>query len=56
MHQPTPRKGGWLRQVVTGYFAYHGAPTNSRALVAFRYHVLKLWRRTLRRRNQKDQG
>ena len=56
MHQPIPEQGGWLRQVVTGYFAYHGVPTNSRALVAFRYHVLKLWRRTLRRRSQKDQG
>jgi RNA-directed DNA polymerase len=54
MHQPIPEHGRWLRQVVTGYFAYHGVPTNSRALVAFRYHVLKLWRRTLRRRSQKD--
>ena len=39
---------------MTGYFAYQGEPTKSRALVAFRYHVLKLCRRTLRRRSQKD--
>ena len=40
MHQPIPEQGRWLRQVVTGFFAYHAVPTNSRALVAFRYHVI----------------
>jgi hypothetical protein len=45
---------GWLKQVVTGFFAYHAVPTNFPALVAFRYHVTDLWRRTLRRRSQKD--
>src|SRR5215207_7044221 len=54
MHQPIPRQGQWLRQVVTGYDAYHAVPTNSRALAAFRYHIVDLWRRTLRRRSQKD--
>ena len=54
MHQPIPRQGQWLRQVVTGYYAYHAVPTNSRALEAFRYHIIDLWRRTLRRRSQKD--
>jgi RNA-directed DNA polymerase len=29
-------------------------PTNSRALSAFRHYVVDLWRRTLRRRSQKD--
>ena len=32
---------------MTGYFAYHAVPTNSRALDAFRYHVTDLWRRSL---------
>ena len=32
MHQPIPEQGHWLRQVVTGFFAYHAVPTNSRAL------------------------
>ncbi len=32
MHQPIPDQGKWLRQVVTGFFAYHAVPTNSRAL------------------------
>jgi RNA-directed DNA polymerase len=53
-HQPIPVQGLWLRRVVTGFFAYHGVPTNGRALAAFRFHVLDLWRRTLRRRSQRD--
>ncbi len=54
MHAPIPAQGAWLRRVVTGFFAYHAVPTNFRALGAFRYHVMDLWRRTLRRRSQKD--
>ena len=55
MHQPIPEQGKWLRQVATGYFAYHAVPTNSHALMAFRFHVANLWRRTLGKRSQKDQ-
>ncbi len=47
MHQP-------LAQVVTGWFAYHAVPGNHAALAAFRYYVMFQWRRTLRRRSQKD--
>ena len=54
MHDTIPEQGRWLKAVVTGYFAYHAVPTNSRALGAFRYHVMELWRRALRRRSQKD--
>ena len=54
MHQPIPEQGRWLKQVVAGFFAYHAVPTNSSALGAFRYHVTCLWRRSLRRRSQKD--
>jgi group II intron reverse transcriptase/maturase len=54
LHQPIPDQGAWLKQVVTGFFAYHAVPTNARALEAFRYHVTDLWRRSLRRRSQKD--
>ena len=53
MHRPIPVQGLWLRRVVTGFFAYHGVPTNGRALAAFRFHVLDLWRRALRRRSQR---
>jgi RNA-directed DNA polymerase len=54
MHQTIPVQGGWLKQVVTGHFFYYAVPTNSRALSAFRHYVTDLWRRTLRRRSQKD--
>jgi group II intron reverse transcriptase/maturase len=54
MHQPIPEQGKWLKQVVTGYFNYHAVPTNGPTLNAFRFHVTNLWRRTLRRRSQKD--
>jgi len=54
MHEPIPEQGRWLKQLVTGFFAYHAVPTNSRALCAFRHYVTDLWRQTLRRRSQKD--
>jgi group II intron reverse transcriptase/maturase len=54
MHNTIPQQGTWLRSVVAGFFAYHAVPTNSRTLGAFRYHITNLWRRTLRRRSQKD--
>ena len=54
MHQPIPVQGEWLRQVVAGHFGYYAVPTNQKALSAFRHWVTDLWRRTLRRRSQKD--
>ena len=54
MHDPIPSQGQWLRQVVTGFFAYHAVPNNFDALAAFRYHIMVLWMRTLTRRSQKD--
>jgi RNA-directed DNA polymerase len=54
MHADIADHGRWLKQVVTGFFNYHAVPTNGRALSAFRYHVLDIWRRTLKRRSQKD--
>jgi RNA-directed DNA polymerase len=53
MHQPIPKQGRWLAQVVRGYFAYHAVPTNSAAIRAFRHHVVALWRCSLSRRSQK---
>ena len=52
-HQPIPQQGRWLAQVIRGYFAYHAVPLNSAALGAFRFHITRLWLRTLRRRSQK---
>jgi hypothetical protein len=51
-HQPIPEQGRWLRQLVTGFFAYHAVPTNSAALSTFRYNVMGRWRRSLTRRSQ----
>ena len=54
MHQPIPEQGKWLRQVVSGHLAYFAVPTNSRAIEAFRHHVVDLWRSALKRRSQRD--
>jgi RNA-directed DNA polymerase len=54
MHDPIPSQGRWLRQVARGYFAYHAVPTNHAALALFRSCVVTLWRRTLKRRGQRD--
>ena len=54
MHQAIPEQGRWLAQVIRGYFVYHAVPLNFAALSAFRFHIKRLWLRTLRRRSQKD--
>jgi group II intron reverse transcriptase/maturase len=54
MHAPIPLQGRWLNAVLTGYFAYHAVPTNHRTLASFRHQVVVAWRRSLRRRSQKD--
>jgi RNA-directed DNA polymerase len=54
MHEPIPVQGKWLGQVVRGYFNYHAVPTNGHTLHVFLHRVTDLWRRTLRRRSQKD--
>jgi hypothetical protein len=41
-------------RLVQGWFNYHAVPTNFRLLSAFRFNVVDLWRRSLRRRSQKD--
>ncbi len=54
MHRTVAEQGRWLGQVVAGYFRYFAVPTNTAALSAFRFHVVDLWRRTLKRRSQQD--
>lgn len=54
MHQPIPDQGRWLKQVMTGHFAYYAVPTNGQMLTAFRSVVAALWLKALRRRSQKD--
>jgi RNA-directed DNA polymerase len=54
MHADIADQGRWLASVVRGFFNYHAVPTNNRSIAAFRHYVLDIWRRTLRRRSQKD--
>ena len=54
MHHSIAETGAWLRTVLLGHYQYYGVPRNGRALSAFRYHVYMLWRKTLRRRSQKN--
>lgn len=54
MHHPIRETGPWLRTILLGHYQYYGVPRNGRALSAFRYHVLMLWRKTLKRRSQKN--
>lgn len=51
--RPIPGTGKWLAQVVSGYSAYHGVPTNAARIAAFRYYVTMLWHRQLCPRSQK---
>jgi RNA-directed DNA polymerase len=53
MHESIPEQGRWLGQVVRGYFAYHGVPTNRPALRSFLIGVTERWRHTLSRRSQR---
>ena len=53
MHVPVPTVGKWLASVVRGHFNYYGVPNNYPALSTFRYHVIWLWWRSLRRRSHK---
>jgi RNA-directed DNA polymerase len=53
-HHAIPEQGARLRQILTGYFAYHAEQTNAEKLSAFRHHVVRTWLWALRRRSQKD--
>jgi RNA-directed DNA polymerase len=53
-HEPIPETGQWLGQVLNGFFNYLAVPTNFEALRVFRQRGEELWRRSLRRRSQKD--
>jgi RNA-directed DNA polymerase len=53
MHEPIVQQGKYLGQVVRGFNQYHAVPGNFARVNAFRHEVMKLWKRTLRRRSQK---
>ena len=54
LHHSIPVQGKWLGQVVGGYMAYHGVPTNFHRLDAFRHYAVDHWRKALKRRSQRD--
>jgi group II intron reverse transcriptase/maturase len=54
MHQPIPAVGIWLGQIVHGYNRYFGVPMASPQTGYFRFRVLWLWHRVIRRRSQRS--
>jgi len=54
MNDPIEQTGGWLTQVVRGYFNYHAVPGNLRRLYTFRRETARYWLSTLRRRSQRS--
>jgi group II intron reverse transcriptase/maturase len=52
MHQRVAEVGKWLRSVVAGHNRYYGVPSNLHSLSSFRFHVVRCWYWTLRRRSQ----
>jgi RNA-directed DNA polymerase len=53
MHWSIPEVGQWLKTVLRGHYQYYGVPWNGRMLSRFRWIVMRLWCKTLRRRSQK---
>ena len=54
MHVEVTKVGKYLRSVLLGHYRYYAVPGNHGSLKAFRYAIYLMWRRTLRRRSQKD--
>jgi RNA-directed DNA polymerase len=54
LHVPIPEVGKWLGSVLRGHNYYFGVAGNSRKLESFRYHLIRLWFRTLGRRSQRS--
>jgi RNA-directed DNA polymerase len=52
-HDPVPEVGEWLASIIRGHLNYFAVPLNFSALNAFRYQVIRLWKRALSRRSQK---
>lgn len=52
-HDSIQQQTRYLRSVIAGHFRYYGVPGNTARLSAFRYHVVRLWWRSLDRRSQR---
>jgi group II intron reverse transcriptase/maturase len=53
LHHRVSEVGQWLASVLRGHYQYYGVPSNSRAMDAFRFQLVRLWFRALRRRSQR---
>jgi hypothetical protein len=53
MHRPVAETGTWLTSVLRGWYGYYAVPRTHRWLASFRWQVLQMWRRSLRRRGDK---
>jgi group II intron reverse transcriptase/maturase len=54
IHVHVLRQHQWLCSVLRGHYAYYGLPGNHRAMCSFRWELLKIWLRCLRRRSQRS--
>ena len=52
-NDPVGKTGAWLKQVLTGYYAYHAIPDNLRRLSGVRRAIARAWLHALRRRSQR---
>jgi len=55
-HEPVSDRGLWLQAVLRGHYRYYGVPLNIWRLQRFRWHVQRLWQRSLARRSQKGRA
>ena len=55
MHRPIAEQGQYLQRVVAGHARYFGVPNNGQRMQAFRFQVIRIWHRTLKRRSQSKQ-
>ena len=53
LHDRVAHVGRWLGRVLDGHYNYFGVPLNFPELASFRFAVVGLWYRTLRRRSQR---
>jgi hypothetical protein len=54
LHAPIPEVAQWLGSVLIGHMRYYGVPMNAPALYRFRFLLIRLWWRSLRRRSEKS--
>ena len=54
MHHDRYEVARWLGRVVDGWLRYYAVPTSFPYLKQFTFRLMRLWRRVLRRRSQKD--